>query len=136
MQLTVIVGIIIAIAGVAFALQNSVPVTLTFLLWRFDGSLAMVVLLSIALGALIIALVSTPSALRSRWSASRQRKEIESLKQANASLMERVTELERQSPAGVSSAESTGEPQSGSAVGLKAIAAQLGSSEQDSVRKG
>ncbi len=136
MQLTVIIGIIIAIAGVAFALQNSVPVTLTFLLWRFDGSLAMVVLLALVLGALVIALVSTPAALRSRWSANRQRSEIESLKEANASLRERVAALERHSPAGTSSGESTGESQAGSAIGLRAIAAQFGSPERESPRKG
>jgi len=136
MQLTVIIGIIIAIAGVAFALQNSVPVTLSFLFWRFDGSLAMVVLLALALGAVVIALVSTPVALRSRWSANRQRKEIESLQEANASLRERVAELERQLPARASSVESADDPQSANAIGLRAIAAQFGSPSQESPRKG
>ena len=76
MQLAIILGIVIAIAAVAFALQNNVPVTVTFLVWRFDSSLAMVLLLALGIGAIIVALVSTPTAIRSRWTVSRLRKEI------------------------------------------------------------
>lgn len=79
MQLTVILGIAVAIGGVMFALQNNVPVTVTFLVWRFDSSLAMVLLLALALGAIIVALVSTPSTLRHQWSAKRQARRIEAL---------------------------------------------------------
>ena len=37
MQLTIIAAIFVAIAGVFFAMQNNIPVTVNFLLWRFDG---------------------------------------------------------------------------------------------------
>jgi uncharacterized integral membrane protein len=96
MQLGVILGmaIAIAIAAVAFALQNNVPVTLTFLVWRFDSSLAMVVLLALGIGAIVVALVSTPAALRSRWTLSRQRKEIADLQATVAEL--RPAEAEKQ----------------------------------------
>jgi uncharacterized integral membrane protein len=86
MQLSVIVAIIIAIAGVLFAVQNTVPATVVFLVWRFDGSLGVIMLLALALGALIVALVSTPATLRSNWTIRRQRKEIDSLKATNAEL--------------------------------------------------
>ena len=79
MQLITILGIVVAALGVAFALQNNVPVTVTFLIWRFDSTLAMVLLLALGLGAIIVALVSTPTALRKQWLLSRQRKEIASL---------------------------------------------------------
>jgi lipopolysaccharide assembly protein A len=85
MQLIAILGIAVAVVGVAFALQNNVPVTVAFLLWRFDSTLAMVLLLAIALGAVIVALVSTPAALRKQWQLSRQRREIASL---NATITE------------------------------------------------
>ena len=136
MQLMVIIGIVIAIAGVAFALQNSVPVAVVFLFWRFDGSLAMVLLLALAVGALVIALVSTPAALRSRWTANRQRKEIESLQEANASLRARIAELESRSPQGGSAAAPPRESSPGGVVGLKAIAAQFGSPPQGPGREG
>ncbi len=96
MQLIAILGIAVAIAAVAFALQNNVPVTVTFLLWRLDSSLAMVLLLALALGAIIVALVSTPRALRSQWLLSRQRSEIAALKATNAELEKKLPALERQ----------------------------------------
>ena len=100
MQLVTILGIAVAIAAVAFALQNNVPVTVTFLLWRFDSSLAMVRVLALALGAIIVALVSTPRALRSQWLLSRQRGEIAALKATNAELEKRLPALERQNRTG------------------------------------
>jgi putative membrane protein len=82
MRIGLIVGIVIAIAAVAFALQNNVPVTVTFLVWRFDSSLAMVLLLALALGAVAMALVTAPGAVKARWHLSRQRKEISELRAA------------------------------------------------------
>ena len=95
MQLAVIVAIVIAIAGVAFAMQNSLPATIVFLVWRFDGSLGVILLFALALGALIVALVSTPATLRANWVISRQRKELDSLKAANAELRARAAEAAR-----------------------------------------
>lgn len=100
MQLITILGIAVAVAAVAFALQNNVPVTVTFLLWRFDSSLAMVLLLALALGAIIVALVSTPRALRSQWLLSRQRSEIAALKATAAELEKKLAVPERQSKKG------------------------------------
>ena len=98
MQLITILGFAVAIAAVAFALQNNVPVTVTFLLWRFDSSLAMVLLLALALGAIIVALVSTPRALRSQWLLSRQRSEITALKAAIAEWEKKLSAPARQQP--------------------------------------
>jgi len=95
MQLAVILAIIVALAGVAFAVQNSVPATIVFLFWRFDSSLGVVLLLALALGGLVVALVSTPASLRSGWVIKRQRKEIDGLKTDNAGLRARLAALER-----------------------------------------
>jgi putative membrane protein len=100
MQLAVIVAIVIAIAGVMFAVQNSVPATVVFFLWRFDGSLGVILLLALALGALIVGLVSTPATLRSSWAAKRQRREIDGLKASIAELRARAAELERRTAGG------------------------------------
>jgi uncharacterized integral membrane protein len=132
MQLTIIVAIVIAIAGVAFAIQNSVPVTVVFILWRFEGSLAMILLLALALGAIVVALVSTPATLRSRWTIKRQSKEIESLNAANAALRARDVGPARQSSAGRSGGGTPAEtPDALAPVGLKAIAARFGSAGSD-----
>jgi uncharacterized integral membrane protein len=72
MQLITIAAMLIAACSVTFALQNAVPVAVTFLLWRFDSSLAMVLLLSLAVGGFIVAMISTPSTLRRQWEITRQ----------------------------------------------------------------
>lgn len=92
MQLIMILGIAVAAIGVAFALQNNVPVTVTFLVWRFDSTLAVVLLVALGLGAIIVALVSTPSVLSRQWLLSRQRREIASL---NATVAELQAGIER-----------------------------------------
>jgi uncharacterized integral membrane protein len=82
MQLFLIVGIIGAIGAVMFALQNNSPVVVTLAVWTFEGSLALVLLVSLGLGALIAGLLSSPAVIRGQWSMGR--------------LRARVTELERQ----------------------------------------
>jgi uncharacterized integral membrane protein len=76
MQLLVIAGMLVAAASVAFALQNNIPITITFLFWHFDSSLALVLLLTLAIGGFIVGLVSTPSTLRRQWKILRQDKRI------------------------------------------------------------
>jgi putative membrane protein len=55
MQLLLILGIVFAIGAVTFALQNNVAVTVVFAFWRYDSSLAVVLLVALALGVLIAA---------------------------------------------------------------------------------
>ncbi len=58
MQLFTIFAMIFTAGGVMFAFQNNVPVTVNFFVWRFDSSLAMVMLFALAAGGIIMALVS------------------------------------------------------------------------------
>ncbi|MDI6747941.1 MAG: LapA family protein [Rhodocyclaceae bacterium] len=58
MQLIVLLSIVVAIGGVSFALQNQMTVTVSFLLRRFDSSLAMAILVSLALGACVVLLAA------------------------------------------------------------------------------
>lgn len=79
MQLLTILAICFAIAAGAFALQNNAPVVVNFVIWSFESSLALVLLMALALGALILGLVSTPAVLRDRWALGRQKKRIAEL---------------------------------------------------------
>lgn len=99
MQLAVIAGIFATLVGVAFAMQNNVPVTVNFLLWRFDSSLAMVLLLALALGAIIIALLSTPATLKRQWQMGRQKRRIAELEGLCDGQRQRIAELENHLPA-------------------------------------
>jgi len=96
MQLTILIGLVFSIGAVAFALQNNVPVTVTFMVWRFDSALAMVLLLALVIGVLIAALFSTPAVLRLQWSVARLRRQVNALEQINDELK---TELRRAGPA-------------------------------------
>lgn len=95
MQLAIIAAIGTAIVGVAFAMQNNLPVTVNFLLWRFDSSLAMVLLLAVASGAMVVALLTTPATLKSQWQLARQKHRIEELERAGDSQRDRIADLER-----------------------------------------
>jgi len=110
MQLITILGIAVAVVSVAFALQNNVPVTLTFLIWRFDSTLAMVLLLALGLGAIMVALVSMPTALRKQWLLSRQRKEIASLNATLKELQAGIADREDRDQAAVRADRTTAKP--------------------------
>lgn len=99
MQLLTIIAMIFAAGGVMFALQNNVPVTVTFAIWRFDSTLAMILLLALAAGGLIVALVSTPSTLRRQWAMSRQSKRIAELENTSSRQQQTIADLERRIPA-------------------------------------
>ncbi len=96
MQLILIFGITIAIGSVMFALQNNVPVTVTFAIWRFDSSLAMVLLLALGLGVIIAALLSSPAIVKSQWITSRLRRQLTALEKDKALLEQKVNELEKE----------------------------------------
>ena len=96
MQLLLIVGIAAAIAAVAFALQNSIPVTVTLGLWTFDSSLAMVLLLAIGIGAVIALFVSWPGIIKNVWKGSQLRRRVNKLEDDKAALERRVTQLEEE----------------------------------------
>lgn len=104
MQLMIIAAIAVAIVSVVFALQNTAAVSVHFLLWQFDSTLALVLLLAVATGALIVALLSTPATLRSQWQLARQRRKISELETANATLRARAETPPRPGDAGRESA--------------------------------
>ncbi len=94
MQLILILGIIVAIGAVVFALQNIAPVTVTLALWTFEGSLALVLLFAVGLGALIAGLLSSPTVIRGQWTIGRQRSRIAELERQLAALEQGRRELE------------------------------------------
>jgi len=79
MQSFLIVALGLAILTVIFALQNAIPVGVTFLVWKFEGSLALVLMLTFALGVLVSLLLSIPAILKRRSAISNQKKKIEEL---------------------------------------------------------
>ena len=79
MQVFLFVALGVALVAVMFALQNIVPVTVTFLTWTFEGSLALLLFVALIVGALISVLASVPTAMKARWAAASLRKRIAAL---------------------------------------------------------
>ncbi|MDP4020425.1 MAG: LapA family protein [Candidatus Adlerbacteria bacterium] len=73
-------GIVLGIISVVFALQNTEVVTVSFLTWQFEGSLALVLLLTIMSGILMTLLILFPSLIKEAFSLAslkRQKKALE-----------------------------------------------------------
>lgn len=80
MQLFLIIGFLIAIIAVIFAVQNAFSVTVNFFIWEFESSLALVLLLTFILGFIASFLTSSPAAIKRRLTTSNLKKELERLK--------------------------------------------------------
>ena len=97
-----ILALVVAVIAVIFALQNTMPITVTFLVWKLDQSLALVLLMAIALGVIIGLLTISPTVIRSKIQLSSRKKKIDtlekSLQEAHSRIEDqtnRITELEK-----------------------------------------
>ena len=92
MVFSLILALAFAIVAVVFALQNPMMVTVSLFGYPFEGSLALVILMAVALGILIGVLVMTPGRIKSSLSNARHRKKI-------GTLEAKLTEAEKPAPA-------------------------------------
>lgn len=95
MQVFILFSIAVAIVAIVFALQNSGQTTVTFLGWSFEGSLALVILISIAGGVVISSLASLPPLFKSRWAERSLRKKVSDLESLIADQGHRLERSER-----------------------------------------
>ena len=79
MQIFLFGALAISLVAVVFALQNIGPVTVTFLSYQFEGSLALVLFVALVCGALISFLASVPTLVRGRWETRDLRRQIAAL---------------------------------------------------------
>jgi uncharacterized integral membrane protein len=82
MQVFFLVALVFALLAVMFALQNIVPVTVAFLAWTFEGSLALVLFVALIVGALVSFLASVPTLLKGRRTVRHLKKQIAALEVA------------------------------------------------------
>jgi len=79
MLLFLITALIIAILAVVFALQNADIILVTFLIWKFEGSLALILLLTFATGVIVSLLILLPRIIKRSLIALNQKKRIKEL---------------------------------------------------------
>ena len=82
MQFFLILALLLAIALVFFAVQNAAIVTVSFLAFRFDGSLAFILVIVFATGFLAGILMSLPSILRKGSALREQKRKVRQLEDA------------------------------------------------------
>jgi uncharacterized integral membrane protein len=93
-----IFALLIAVVAVIFALQNTMIVTISFLAWEITGSLSLVLLITLAIGAVIGLLVLAPSAIRNTIAVSNHRKRIGALEKQLDEQKVRIADLEKPRP--------------------------------------
>ena len=94
-QVFLFFALIIAALAVTFALQNTAVVTVSFLVWSFTGSLALVLFVALAAGALVGYLVMMPSVLRGRIKTASQRRRLGALENSLAEHKQRLDEMQK-----------------------------------------
>lgn len=98
MPFLIIAAIIIAFLAIAFALQNNIILGINLLVWQYQGSLAIVLLSTLAIGFLIGLLVLLPALLKRGFRISRAQRR-------TSDLEEQVQERDRRIGTEVSNAE-------------------------------
>jgi putative membrane protein len=109
MQILLIFGLAIAFLAILFAIQNTEVVSISFLFWETEGSLALILFIALAAGALITYLVTAPGQVRRRMNISSQRKQITDLErqlsdtqEENAQLKGEMAQVEAAQKEGIS----------------------------------
>ena len=99
MLFTLVIGFALGACTIIFALQNTAAVSLTFLSWNFESSLALVIILASLVGFLLGLLVSIPSIVQKSFQVRRLKKEnmglndeAETLRQMNQEAAELYSE--------------------------------------------
>lgn len=94
--LLLLLALIIAIIAVIFAVQNPAATTVSFIWWEFDSSLALVLLLTFAIGLLVGILAMTPAIIRRSISNSSRKKQISSLETELEDYKKRISDFTRE----------------------------------------
>lgn len=90
MQIFLIFSFLIAFVAILFAIQNTEIVSIRFLIWETEGSLALILFIALLAGALISYLATTPGQIRHRMTISSQRKRIAEVESQLASTQDEL----------------------------------------------
>jgi len=96
MQILLIFSFIIAFVAIIFAIQNTAITPIRFLIWQSEGSLALILFISLVAGALISYLATTPTQIKQRMTISNQRKHITEVEGQLTSTQEELQQSQSQ----------------------------------------
>ncbi len=98
MELYLILAAVLGIFIAIFAIQNAVAVTVKFLLWEFQSSLAVLIIISMLAGMLLVFLLSIPGRLKRRKELYDKQKKIRELEKRLAEIEAQKTSPEEGGP--------------------------------------
>ena len=78
-QFYLILALVLATLVAIFAVQNAQEVNVRFLVWTFQSSVVIVILISLGVGALLAALISLPQTLKARRRLKESERQLERL---------------------------------------------------------
>lgn len=93
MPFVLIVAIVLAAATALFAVQNSDVITVSFLGWQWDASLALILILTLGVGILVGYLSGLPSSLRKSRQLRQVKRDLGELETTAAQLEGEDTQL-------------------------------------------
>ena len=85
MRVFVAVALILALLVTVFAVQNNQSITISFLFWSIEGSLALVLMITLVMGIAIGVLLMAPGSVRSRLQVEGLQRTVRSLEQEQGS---------------------------------------------------
>lgn len=112
MFLSLIIGFVLGAAAIIFAFENTAFVSLTFLGWHFQSSIALVVILALAAGGILGILSALPGIIRRSW-------QIRTLRRDNAALQDEVATLDERIDAARKEADALRNPGGPNTVDLR-----------------
>lgn len=81
MQIYLFIAAFIAILAVVFALQNAIPITVSFLIWRVESSLALILIVAFIAGLIVSFLFNTLTHIKRTRATSSEKKKNGEIKQ-------------------------------------------------------
>ncbi len=90
-----ILGILLGIVAVLFVLQNTSMITVVFASWQLEGSLALILILTLITGVVVTLLLLLPSFIEDALALSAARRRMKALE---ADLASAQTELQKRPP--------------------------------------
>ncbi len=84
-QAYLFIAALIAVLAVIFALQNAIPITVSFLIWRVESSLALILIMAFIAGLITSFLFNTLTRIRrTRYDSDQKEKKIEQKEQESS----------------------------------------------------
>lgn len=91
MRLFLVLALVIAISAIIFALQNPATVIVNLWFWKLEGSLVLVLLLTLGVGFIIGLLVSMPAILQRSLKIAAQKKKMSKLEKNGNEKTEQIS---------------------------------------------